>query len=86
MLSFTVFSFYAKVKTELTRIDFLIVTFLDFSDSIAKERHGGYELGQKEYELLSCTTNETPLQRPVFSYFLEVKSLKFSPLLLHKPH
>jgi len=43
--------------------DILKTAHADFSDSIAKERHGGYELGQREYELLSCTTNETPLQR-----------------------
>ncbi|XP_063693313.1 dynactin subunit 2-like [Bolinopsis microptera] len=36
---------------------------VDFSDNVMKTHTSGYGIGQVQYELLSCTTNETPLQR-----------------------
>ena len=35
----------------------------DFSDNVMKTHSSGYGIGQVQYELLSCGTNETPLQR-----------------------
>ncbi|KAL5247516.1 hypothetical protein ACHWQZ_G019409 [Mnemiopsis leidyi] len=36
---------------------------VDFSDNVMKTHTSGYGIGQVQYELLSCGTNETPLQR-----------------------